>query len=83
MTALRWYMRRVDPGQMIEVAYAYDSEGGAYRRVTDHTEPPGSEWRLSYYYGELDWDREPPETDAERVPCVVEWVACEPPREDA
>lgn len=81
---MRWYVRRVDQGQMVETAYAYDCEGGAYRRVTDHTEPPGSEWRLRYCYGELDWDREPPEqVDHDRAPCVIEWVPCEPPKEES
>ena len=76
---MRWYVRRVDQGQMVEVAYAYDYCGGAYQRVTDRSERPGSE---AYYYGDLDWDREPEHTDHDRAPCVVEWQPCEPPKEE-
>ena len=75
---MKWYTRREDQGQMIEVSYAYDSEGGAYRRTHDRADRT-----TSYAHGALDWDREPEQVDYDRSPCVVEWVGCAEPSEYA
>lgn len=58
-------------GQIVTVSYAYDSEGGAYRRTHD-----GSDGSTVYEYGDLDWDREPEGTDTERAPRVESWEPC-------
>ena len=68
------YTRPVDQGQIVEVSYGYDSEGGAYRRTTDR-----SDGSVTWERGELDWDREPEGVDTDRIPCVDEWVPCEEP----
>mgnify|MGYP005609140959 CR=1 FL=1 len=76
------YVRPVDQGQTVEIAYGYDSSSGAYKRVTDRGKPPGSNDRVVWYYGDLDWDLEPEGEDQGREPCVVDWVRCAPPREE-
>lgn len=77
---MKWYTRPVDQGQIVEVSYAYDGEGGAYKRVEDRGEAPGSSGRWTYYYGDLDWDREPEFADHDHAPCVEAWTPCEAPQ---
>ncbi len=66
-----WYTRGEDQGQIVTVSYAYDSEGGAYRRTHD-----ASDRTTVYEHGELDWSRETEGEDYDRAPCVIEWVEC-------
>ena len=72
------YTRPVDQGQIVEVSYGYDSIGGAYRRTFDKSD--NSEL---WSYGVVDWDKEPEGIDYNRVPCVIDWVSCDKPMEDA
>lgn len=59
---MRWLVPP-DQGPYVEIAYTEDADGGVYKRVTDHTEPPGSEWRVRYYRAQ--WlPCEPPKADA-------------------
>jgi hypothetical protein len=71
---IRMYARPVDKGQIVEVSYGYDYEGGAYRRTLDR-----SDRSVSWEHGELDWDREPEHEDHDRIPCVLSWETCEDP----
>lgn len=73
---MHWYIRGEDQGQTVETSYAYDSEGGAYKRVHDRTDGT-----TSYYHGSLDWTEEPEHENHERVPCVDDWRPCEAPGE--
>lgn len=71
---MKMYTRGEDQGQIVEVSYGYDSEGGAYRRTTDR-----SDGSVTWEHGDLDWNREPEGTDNERAPCVVAWTPCKAP----
>lgn len=69
---MRWYMRPEDQGQMIEVSYAYDGAGNAYRRTHDR-----SDGSISYEVGELDWECEPiGEPSPDHEPQVIAWFVC-------
>lgn len=52
---LRWDVPRVNQGQVVEVAYACPGSrgeagyGDPYQRVTDQSEPTGSQRRVRYY----------------------------------
>lgn len=74
---MKMYVRPVDQGQIVEVSYGYDYDGYAYRRTLDRSDR-SEVWKR----GELDWDREPEETDQNHVPCVVSWEPCKPPSDD-
>lgn len=71
---MRMYTRPVDQGQIVEISYGYDSEGGAYSRAFD-----ASDRTEAWAYGEIDWDREPEGVDQNRVPCVTGWEPCARP----
>lgn len=72
---LSMYVRPIDQGQIVEVSYGYDHEGGAYRRTLDR-----SDGSVEWDHGTLDWDHEPEgDTDQNHVPCVESWEPCEDP----
>jgi hypothetical protein len=79
---MKLYMRRIDQGQIVEVAYGYH-EGRAYRRTVDQGEPFGSPWRETWCCADIDWDREPDHEDHDREPCIDgDWTPCDEPRDD-
>lgn len=66
---LNWYMLSADQGQTVELWYAYDFSGGAYKRIFDR-----SDRTTDLYYGELDWDLEEEGDDWESPPQVIKWT---------
>lgn len=76
---MRMYIRPIDQGQVVEIAYGYGSDGRAYKRVTDRSEPFDSPDREKWYSGMINWDEEPEHEDDDRIPCVHEWRSCEGP----
>jgi hypothetical protein len=72
--SIRMYVRPVDAGQIVEVSYGFDGEGGAYRRTHDR-----SDGSTIWAHGQLDWLREPEGTDVNRAPAVIRWSPCADP----
>lgn len=75
---MRWYTPQQNQGQIVTVSYAYDGDGGAYRRTHD-----AADRRTVYEHGDLDWPRETEGVDYERAPRVVEWADCEKPESES
>lgn len=69
LEGLRWYTIPEDQGQIFEVSYAYDKEGGAYMRTHDQ-----SDGEVRLYHGLLDWDLEEEGDDWDLAPQVLSWV---------
>jgi len=75
---MKMYTLLKDQGQVVEVSYGYGGDGTAYRRRHDR-----SDGSTTWEVGDLDWDLEPEGVSTERIPCVIEWVPCDPPAEEA
>lgn len=69
---LHWFTLPQDAGQIVSVEYAYDREGGAYRRVKDGP-------RVVYHHGVLDEDHMSETTTYDVEPIVECWRASATP----